>query len=220
MRRRWGWRGWRKLGAALAGSGRHCGASLRRRPCAWLILLAVFLSSCQAPPAQLHGSPYAAPAPAAEIRAPQTGGGTFQLTALNGRPRLLFFGYTSCPDVCPLTLGKLAGIFEELGSRADKIPVIFVTVDPRIDSLEVLETYLAGFDAGFIGLRLEGPELETLMAAYGVHAVQEADDEHSSLVAHTARIFLISAEGNLLTNYDLSVPADEILEDLRLLLDA
>jgi protein SCO1/2 len=187
----------------------------------WLLSLLFLISiqACQTGSHTLHGSPYDPPSEAPEIVASNTTAATFRLSDQRGGPVLLFFGYTSCPDVCPATLGKMTWVFEQLGERADRATFAFISVDPQRDSLERLERHLEHFDPRFIGLRLEGQELAEVMEDYGVHASKATEgDGENYLVTHTARIFLIDSQGRLRTNYDFETPKEEILADLENLL--
>lgn len=188
---------------------------------AWLLILLVMIASsaCQAGGDALHGSVYEPPSAAPDIVATNTSSEPFRLSEQRGGPVLLFFGYTSCPDVCPATLGKMTWVFEQLGERADRATFAFISVDPQRDSLERLERHLEHFDPRFIGLRLEGQALQAVMDDYGVYASQSSEgDGEDYLVTHTARVFLIDAQGRLRTNYDFETPKEEILADLEHLL--
>ena len=124
-----------------------------------------------------------------------TGGGTFTEASLRGTPSLVFFGYTHCPDVCPITLAESAMWKERLGLTDDQLRVIFVTVDPERDTREVLSDYLSPFP-GAIGL--VGTEAQTadIKAAFGAASEKtEPDADGDYLVNHTASVFLINRAG-------------------------
>jgi protein SCO1/2 len=168
----------------------------------------------------MHGSPYDPPFTAPEVAASSTTGEPFQLTDLRGRPVLLFFGYTYCPDVCPATLAKMTRVFEQLGERGGRVTFAFISVDPQRDSVERLERHLQHFDPRFIGLRLEGDSLAAVMQEYGVYATKASEgDAETYLVSHTARIFLVDPQGRLRTNYDFDTSGEAILADLERLLE-
>ena len=124
-----------------------------------------------------------------------TGGGTFTEASLRGPPRLVFFGYTHCPDVCPITLAETAIWKARLGLTDEQLRVIFVTVDPERDTKDVLSDYLSPFP-GAIGL--VGTEAQTadVKAAFGAASeMTEPDADGYYLVNHTASVFLINAAG-------------------------
>lgn len=161
-----------------------------------------------------HGSPYSSPKLAPDIVLTDTSGASFRLSAHQGAPILVYFGYTHCPDVCPGTLGDLKWAFEQLGPQADNLTMALVTIDPARDSPEVLRAYLDLFDARFVGLT--GP-LEDIKAAADPYGVMIEHTAHGGLeeISHTARVFLIDRAGLLQTNYSYGTPREEILSDLQ-----
>jgi protein SCO1/2 len=184
-------------------------------------LILFTLAACQSREYQFHGSPYVSPQPAPEFVIASTQGSEFRLSEEKGRPVLLFFGYTYCPDVCPTTLADVRWVFNELGERSDEVSLVMITVDPERDSLIQLKQYLTIFNPGFIGARAEGEELETLKSAYGVYAGREpSENPDDYLVTHTARVFVIDKDGFLITNYSFGTPKEEILQDLEYLLQS
>lgn len=95
---------------------------------------------------------------------------------LHGQWTLLFFGYTRCPDACPMTLEKLRRVHGALGSRAAQVQVVLVTVDPEYDTPDVLADYVARFEPSFLGLSADAPTIEALAETYGIfHEVQARD---------------------------------------------
>lgn len=99
----------------------------------------------------------------------------------------MFFGFTSCPDVCPTTLGDLKAVRTRLGADADKTQVIMVTVDPGRDTQAQLQTYMAKFDPSFLGLRGTQEELKSIYRDYGVTAMRreltsDLSVDHSSYI--------------------------------------
>lgn len=132
----------------------------------------------------------------------------------------LYFGYTHCPDICPLTLAKLAQAKQELGSQGDDLQVMMITVDPERDSAEILDEYVTRFDPTFLGLTGELEQLEDVASSLGVFfAKQESQGASGYLVDHTASVLVLDREGalRLLLGQDLS--ADQVAEDLENLLD-
>jgi protein SCO1/2 len=125
-----------------------------------------------------------------------TAGGTFTESDLAGTPSLVFFGYTNCPDVCPTTLAESVAWKEQLGVTDEQLRTIFVTVDPARDTLEVLQSYLGGFDKDVIGLVGDDEQTAAVKASFGAMSeMGEARADGFYLVNHTASVFLIDRDG-------------------------
>lgn len=134
-------------------------------------------------------------------------GGPFEMTAtttgepftqndLVGTPTLMFFGYTFCPDVCPMTLAEATGWKQMLGLDEDELRIVFVTVDPERDTLENVATYLSNFGDDVIGLVGTPAQTDGIKRSYGVFS-EKVEDESSSeyLVNHTATLYMIDDKG-------------------------
>jgi protein SCO1/2 len=186
-----------------------------------LILLALLCAACSpSSAARLHGSPYDAPALAPELGLVDTAGAPFRLEALRDNVVLIYFGYTQCPDECPLTLANVRWAVEALGDLGERLAMILVTVDPANDSPQVLRAYLDRFNPRFIGLLGTDDELAQARLAYGVLAATPESGHGHGDVLHGTRLYLIDPQGLLVTSYDMSVPKEDILEDARALLEA
>lgn len=164
-----------------------------------------------------YGEPYP-PAPAIELT--QANGQTFHLNDQKGRIVLLFFGYTSCPDVCPTTLAELKLVVDELGDAANSIAVVFITVDPERDTPERMQEYAGHFNSNFIGLSGSVENLEKVWSDYGVYRaiIPAENSELGYSVDHTARVTLIDMDGDLRLSYGFQTPVDDIVHDIKLLL--
>lgn len=174
-----------------------------------------------APPAAFRGTVYGEPYPLApEIELAHGSGSRFRLSELRGNLVLLFFGYTSCPDVCPTTLAELNSALEKIGDdKAKNVKVVFVTVDPQRDTLERVQEYANHFNNEFIGLSGTEPELAKTWNDYGVfREIVEGTSAAGYLVNHTARVTLIDQDGNLRVSYSFETPVDDIVHDLKLFL--
>lgn len=125
-------------------------------------------------------------------------GRPFQQAQLRGRAVLLFFGYTHCPDFCPLTLSKLTRVFELLGERRERVRAVFVSVDPERDSPEKLKEYLEYFAVGVIGLTGSQARVDSVARQYGVaHQRRESDSAAGYFVDHSTYTFLIDFQGKI-----------------------
>ncbi|MEM2238064.1 MAG: SCO family protein [Candidatus Caldarchaeum sp.] len=154
----------------------------------------------------------------------------FRLTDQNGRPFtlssirgkkavLLYFGYTHCPDVCPTVLSKFAKTISTLGSKADDVAFLFVTVDPERDTPEAMKKYLSYYSDKILGLTGRPEEVASVLKLYNVYAYKHPPDEKGNyLVDHYALV--LGADRNHVLRIALTVemPADEYVEAVKWLL--
>lgn len=172
-------------------------------------------------PAGFRGTTYGEPYPVAkEIELTRENGNRFQLSEMRGKAVLLFFGYTSCPDVCPTTLAELKQALEKLGeARAKQVQVLFVTVDPERDTPERVQEYVDHFNPNFIGLSGTESELAKVWQNYGVfREIVDGTSAAGYIVNHTARVTLIDQKGNMRVSFAFETPVEDIVHDLKLLL--
>ncbi len=133
-----------------------------------------------------------------------------------GRWMLVFFGYSNCPDECPLTLQKMAGALNKLGPLADKVAPIFITVDPARDTPERLRTYLANFDPRIIGLTGSDVEIAAAAKAYRVfYAPGRHEESGADLVSHSTFLYLMDPAGRFVSLLPSDVDADGLGAELR-----
>lgn len=167
-----------------------------------------------------HGGEYlpAQPAPALDLMDQR--GAAFSLAAQQGKVVLLYFGYTTCPDLCPTTLSDFQVIKDELGADAERTEFVLVTFDPERDTPERLTQYLAFFDDEFIGLRGDAAQTEAATLAYGVTVkrVEYPESATGYLLDHTALIYVIDPEGRLRLSYPYGTDPALIAQDVRHLL--
>jgi len=170
-------------------------------------------------PYTLRGSRIDPPLPAADFELAGVDGQPFRMSDQRGKITLIFFGYTTCPDICPATLSEMKQIRKRLGEDADRVSFVFITVDPQRDTPERMRDYVASFDPAIHGLTGSEAQLEPVWKAYGVYrGIQEVDSAVGYLVDHTARVYLVDAQGNLSVTYSFGTPVDDMLLDLRYLL--
>lgn len=119
----------------------------------------------------------------------------FSAASLAGRPYALFFGFTHCPDICPTTLLQMSNLLQHLGADADRVAVLFVTVDPERDTPDQLRSYLTSFDPRIRGLT--GTPAQIKAAAAGWKAAYDRIDEGSGIytIAHSAHVYLMDRSG-------------------------
>lgn len=152
-------------------------------------------------------------------------GGSFALTdpdgrtvtdeTLKGKPFAIFFGFTRCPDVCPTTLNDLSMLHKQLGPGAERLNIVFVSVDPEQDGREDIKQYLTLFDAPIIGLTGTDEQLRQIAKVYRVffEKVSQGDDDYT--IDHTATVFLMDANGQFVSTIDMHESREVALEKLR-----
>lgn len=147
-------------------------------------------------------------------------GAPFKLSQTRGKVVALAFGFTHCARICPTTLATLARVNAKLGADAEKLQVLFVTVDPERDSVARLREYVTTFDASFLGLTGPNAQLQAIRQAYGITINKEpADDARLGYqVHHSSSILLIDREGKLRLFVPFGKSADDIVHDIKLLL--
>lgn len=185
-----------------------------------LIITAAALTLIFGRPPSFRGTSYAEPfPPAPEIALAKADGGIFRLSEQRGRIVLLFFGYTSCPDVCPTTLAEMKQVMDALRGDSQYVQVVFVSVDPERDTPEKIQAYANHFHPSFIGLSGAEAELEPVWQAYSIfREVVQSDSAMGVIVNHTARTYLVDSQGNLRLSYAYGTPVEDIVHDIKLLL--
>lgn len=194
------------------------------------VLVAALLAACAAPAAQqagtadedfYQGTQIDPPAPLTDFTLPSSTGAPIGLTDLRGKPTLIFFGYTSCPDVCPTTMVDFKKAKDELGADSAGVNFVLISVDPERDTPEVLARYLQNFDPAFIGLQGDDATLRRIGRDYGLYYQRHTPETEGGpyLVDHSSAIYLADAEGRLRTIYSYGTPAEVYVRDLRRLMD-
>ena len=144
--------------------------------------------------------------------------GPVRLSDLHGRHTVLFFGYTHCPDVCPLTLARVARALELMEpAAAERLGVVMVSVDPERDTPELTDAYARRFHPSFRGLSGERDAIEAVASAYGVfhgRARGEAGEGDDYLVDHSATLLVLDPDGRVRMMMSQSLTAEEIAADL------
>jgi protein SCO1/2 len=151
-------------------------------------------------------------------------GGPFQLTAHNGqmltdkdllgRPFLVFFGYTHCPDVCHTTLFEMSEILRALGPKA-KIGALFVTVDPERDTPAVLKDYLSNFDPRIVGLSGDHAALDPMLSEYRIYAKKAPGETEDYAVDHTTVVYLMDKNGRFVSAFNVTRRPGDAARDLE-----
>tara|TARA_R110002020_G_scaffold194317_5_gene395035 strand:- start:1559 stop:2188 length:630 start_codon:yes stop_codon:yes gene_type:complete len=115
--------------------------------------------------------------------------------AFEGRPTLLYFGFTRCPEVCPTTLYEMSGWFEALGEEGRDLQAFFITVDPERDTPEIMKGYAEAFSDRVTGITGDPDEIAKVIAAWHVYAAKVPTEDGDYTMDHTASVFLIDRHG-------------------------
>jgi protein SCO1/2 len=132
-----------------------------------------------------------------------------------GRPFLVFFGFTHCPDICPTTLFDVSEILRKLGPDADRVGALFVTVDPERDTPAALKDYLSSFDPHLSGLTGDPAAVAAVAKAYRVYFKKVPLDQGGYTMDHTAIVYLMDKEGRFVAPFSLKRAADAAAADLK-----
>ncbi|HEV8519424.1 MAG TPA: SCO family protein [Burkholderiales bacterium] len=154
----------------------------------------------------------------------------FQLIDHNGKPRTIadfkgkvvaiFFGYTRCPDACPTTMGELALVMKELGKDAERLQVLFITVDPERDTPEVLSRYVPAFHPSFLGLYGDAEATARTAKEFKIVYQKQPLKDGGYSVDHSAGSYLYDTSGRVRLFAQYGQGAQPLLHDIRLLLQA
>lgn len=158
-------------------------------------------------------------------------GGELRLTDHHGKPRsladfrgkvvVISFGFTHCPDVCPTALSDLAATLKLMGEAAADVQVLFVTVDPRRDTPELLRQYVPAFHPTFLGLHGDAAAVEKVKKDFHVYAQERPGKTPDSYtIDHSAQIFVIDRRGQVRVLFPPNTPPSAMANDLRLVLNS
>jgi protein SCO1 len=159
------------------------------------------------------------------VATPAAIGGPFQLTdqsgetvtdkALEGRPTLVFFGFTHCPDVCPTTLFEISEVLHAMGSDADRVNAYFISVDPERDTAAAMKDYLSSFDPHLKGLTGDPEVVAKVLSEYRVYAKKVPLKDGDYTMDHTALVYLMDRDGKFVAPFNLKRTPEEAATDLK-----
>jgi len=159
------------------------------------------------------------------VAAPAAIGGPFQLTDqagrtvtennMKGRPTLIFFGYTHCPDVCPTSLFEMSEVLRAMGKDADRVNAYFISVDPERDTTAAIKDYLSSFDPHLEGLTGSPDQVAKVISAYRVFARKVPSKDGDYTMDHTALIYLMDRDGKFVSPFNLKRTPEQAAADLR-----
>jgi protein SCO1/2 len=159
------------------------------------------------------------------VTAPAAIGGPFQLTdqsgqtvtekSLQGRPSLIFFGFTHCPDVCPTSLFEISEVLHAMGGDADRVNAYFVTVDPERDTTAAMKDYLSSFDPHLKGLTGDPEVIAKVLSEYRVYSRKVPLKDGDYTMDHTALIYLMDRDGHFVSPFNLKRTPEAAAADLK-----
>jgi protein SCO1/2 len=159
------------------------------------------------------------PRMAPDFSLPSSRDNQFTLSEQRGKLLVLGFGFTNCPNVCPMTLANLAQVYKNLGALAGQVQVVYMTVDPERDTPARLREYLTNFNSHFVGVTGSADELAAVRQAYGIIAKKEVHKNGGNYeVHHSSYIYLIDRDGLLRALVPFGKSADDITHDIKILL--
>ena len=156
------------------------------------------------------------PAPALKLQG--TDGRPLDLANYRGKVVMLAFGFSSCGEVCPITLATLAGARRKLGAEAERVQVVYVTVDPERDTEERMRRYLGSFDPTFVGGVGSPAAIDAAQKSYGVSSNKITYPDGGYTVGHSSSIYLIDRTGGLRAVMPYGRTVDDFVHDLKILL--
>ena len=134
-----------------------------------------------------------------------------------GKVSAVFFGYTQCPDICPTTLGKMKIVMEQLGADADKVRVVFVTVDPERDTGALLKEYMGAFNPTFTGAYTDPAQTKTMANQFQV-VYEKVGTGPNYIVNHTANLYLLDENGRTVVSVPYEAKPETITHDIKQML--
>lgn len=184
-----------------------------------LMLLLTMLLGCSPKPASFVATDITGANFASGFALTSHQGEPVSLSTYAGKVVVLFFGYTHCPDICPTTMSDLAKTMNLLGADANRVQVLFVTLDPERDSVEVLRQYVPEFHPHFVGLTGSKQQIQTVANTYKVFVQQQAPNaQHQYTIDHSAGAYVYDKQGHVRLYFKYGQSAQDMAHDLQLLL--
>ncbi len=157
--------------------------------------------------------------------APAAIGGPFQLTdqtgqtitekSMEGRPSLVFFGFTHCPDVCPTTLFEMSEVLKAMGKDGDRVNAYYISVDPERDTQAAMKEYLSSFDPRLKGLTGSSEAIAKVLSEYRVYAKKVPLKDGDYTMDHTALIYLMDRDGKFVAPFNINRKPEDAATDLK-----
>jgi protein SCO1/2 len=151
----------------------------------------------------------------AEVGLTDQSGTVVRWSELNGRPRAVFFGFTKCPVICPVTVWELDAALAKIGKPADAVQVVFVTLDPERDTPEAMKSYFSSFGGRVRGLTGAMGDIERVSKAFDIVRERVALKDGDYTLDHTAAVFLLDEQGTVVDTIAYGTPQDVIVKRLK-----
>jgi protein SCO1/2 len=183
------------------------------------LLLAILISTAlviyeYGIPPRIYGARITPPKPMPDFIL-QSAGGPVRLSSFRGKLVVLYFGYTSCPDICPLTLANLRQAMDKLGDKAKEVQVVFISVDWKRDTPQRLASYAAAFRPDFIGVTGSQGQIDAVTKDFGIYYLLNLPDSQGFYsVDHTATVLVLDRKGALTLTWPNGTAPDEMSSDL------
>jgi protein SCO1/2 len=185
----------------------------------FLVLSAAILLSCKKPPVVFRNTDLTGASFGRQLVLLDHNGQQRSLADFKGKATVVFFGYTSCPDICPTMLARLAEVMKTLGDDTARVQVLFVTVDPERDSAERLKDFVPWFNPTFLGLRGDTAQIKAATEEFRVFAARKAvEGELGYVIDHSTGAYVFDPAGRLRLYVKDTSSVDDIAADIRLLL--
>ncbi|MGA9395188.1 MAG: SCO family protein [Azonexus sp.] len=187
------------------------------------ILFALFLClsmmACTPAPVSFHNTDLTGASFGRQFTLSDHNGKMRSLADFKGKASVIFFGYTSCPDICPTMLSRLAEVMKVLGPEAEKVQVLFVSLDPERDSAERLKEFVPWFYPSFLGLRGDAAQIKAVSDEFRVFSSRrEVGSELGYILDHSAGAYVFDPAGRLRLYIRDGASIEDIASDIRLLL--
>ncbi len=162
------------------------------------------------------------PAPVVgHLALPDASGDTTHFVGEEGGLLLVYFGYTTCPDVCPTTMADVRSALAQIGEKAGRVSVAMVTIDPEHDTVSEVDNYVKVFFDSGIGLRTDDDTLlREVAGVFGADYLVETSEAGDTLVSHTAFLYAVDSDGTIRMQWPFGATPDDMAHDFDLLLDS
>jgi protein SCO1/2 len=185
----------------------------------FLALSVATLLSCKRPPVTFQNTDLTGATFGRQLTLVDHHGQPRSLTDFQGKATVVFFGYTSCPDICPTMLARLSDVMKTLGGDAERVQVLFVTVDPERDSADRLKDFVPWFNPAFLGLRGDAAQIKAATEEFRVFAARKpVEGELGYVIDHSTGAYVFDPAGRLRLYVKDTSSVDDITADIRLLL--